>query len=569
MKKRSAFLGTILLIIIAVTGCLDPLEDFQVNSENNSTDKRYKAIDPSMKYFHNDILRGVTVNPWISNIELDKIVEETGANIIRLGFGIEEPLMYKTPSSGSGSTGVYNFNEDAFGALERILDWAEKENVKILIDPHTFPGFNNAFTTSASDPFWHDIRWRDHMIKLWVEIIDRIGSRGDIIAGYDLLNEPQIPDPNLCAYGNQWNNLIKILVDTIRSKGDDHPIIIEPAGIVKGLNCGGLNGMTYTVPAMQAFSELELPNDDNLVISPHFYAPHKFTHQGITGFGPSGVRYPGNIINDFGQLEYWDKDRLEDEFDELKYFVNVRYPNTPVYVGEFSVSRAGGSDGDIFLNDFFEMADDEGWSWTYHGWDSQSNEWHPSYHYSVPFNNSSPPLKPADTAPRLNLLRQYTYQNFVNYPQSDKMINGLYRLSHTDGEQLLTYNLTEVSIAYFDYGYKIDGVYGRVAPEDNSYTVPVYKLRHTTSGDRLFTTSLSERNAALLPPYNYTDEGIGFYASTSQTLNNDYIAVYRFQKGAFHRYAMGISERDAIITANNGWTYESDRTFYIRRSKLY
>src|SRR5690606_37682514 len=138
-------------------------------------------------------------------------------------------------------------------------------------------------------------------------------------------------------------------------------------------------------------------------------------------------------------------------------------PGVPILIGEFSVARAAGSDGDVFLDDFLEMVEHEGWSWIYHAWDRQTdlsnpNPWHPGYPYTHPFSNNIPVSgESLKTAPRINLLRQYMYKNNLSYPPSDQNIYALYRLVHADGEQLLTYNLSEVSTAVFNYGYKIEG----------------------------------------------------------------------------------------------------------------
>ena len=148
------------------------------------------------------------------------------------------------------------------------------------------------------------------------------------------------------------------------------------------------------------------------------------------------------------------------------------------------------------------------------------------------------------------------------------MINALYRLKHpTGGDELLTYNLTEVSNAYFTYGFKIDGVYGRVAKSSNINLVPVYKLRHPNSGDRLFTANLAERNSAI-NTHGYQYEGAGFYASLTN-LDNNLIPVYRLLKYDKHRYTFGELEKTQAI--NSGWILELEGkpAFYCRPSKLY
>lgn len=557
MRIKEIFSSLIFILLIFFVSCEDPIDNIQ--SESGFVDIDSKGVNPSMQFFHNKEFRGFNINPWTYNPELDEILEKTGANIFRLSFTGGAVLMKKTDSSGSTTNpdGVFAFNEVGFSALNRVLNWAETNNVKIIIDPHTVPGFESDYTTSPEDDFWKDPRWRKHLIKLWVEIIDRVGNRGDVIAGYDLLNEPQIPDPNICIYGNQWNEMVEILVDTIRKKGDFHPIIVQPAGIAIGYNCNSSGGSYTLLSRWDALNQLELPNDNNLVVSVHNYTPLEFTHQGVQSYWPAGVRYPSSA---------WDFNRMNNQLQLLRNYK----PHVPKLIGEFSVSRAAGPDGDVFLNDFLKMVEAEGWSWVYHAWDKPSNEWHPEHHYtdSYPFSNEPAPSgSDIKTAPRLNLLRQYMYKNYSNFPPSDEMIHGLYRLHHPiNGDQILTYYFSEVSTAVVSYGYKISGVYARVAKDtsNNPNLVPVYRLRNPITKDRLFTTSEYERNIAVRNS-GYQYESIGFYASLSNSSN--YVPVYRLQKGALHSYAF---DSDQVIElTSDGWSLEADRTFYCQPNKMF
>ena len=558
--------------------CTDTIEDPQPEESNAN----YSLTGFPLHFFHSQKFRGFNINPWISEAEFGEIVEKTGANILRVSFTGGAKLMSKTPSNGTGSTAEYEFNDDAFEALDHILNWAKNHNIKIIIDPHTAPGFESDFTTSATDAFWHDTEWHNHLISLWEKIITEVSipAYQDVIAGYDLLNEPEIPDPLLCQYGNQWNTLVATLVNTIRSKETQfhHPIIIQPAGVAIGLNCNGGGGTPQILSRWRALKLLCLPDDGNLVVSSHFYDPLFFTHQGVALNIPTGFRYPGNIPNFPNVLyapptEYWDQNRMDAELNYLRIF-SAQHPNVPILIGEFSIARAAGCDGDVFLNHFLKMVEYEGWNWTYHAWDRQEPNlpapWHPGYSYTSPLSNNAPNTESLETAPRINLLRQYMYKNLNNFPPTNQMIYGLYRLSHANGEQLLTHNLSEVSTAVFDHGYVIDGVFGRVAKDNNSNVVTVHKLRKPNSGNRLFTTSETEKNTAI-NTYGYIDEGIGFYAS-STNINNSYIPVYRLQKGAFHRYAMSVAEKDYLSTSLGGnWVVELNGlpAFYLQPSQMY
>ena len=354
VKKLFVF-GITILMFFNISSC----EEADLNE--SAQDVKAKNYSSSSKqFFQNNKYRGFNIAPWTSNAELDGLVSKTGANILRLSFTGGVKLMKKTATNGSTTdpSAIYPFDPVAFAQLDRILDWAAaKGNVKIIIDPHTVPGFADDFTTNAKDNFWHNPLWKNHLIKLWDEIIDKVGHRGDEIAGYDLMNEPEIPDPAVCNT-NQWNEIVNILVTRIRAKGANHPIIIEPAGIALNY-CSG-NSNYISLSAIRALPNLVLPNDDNLVVSPHFYEPIFFTHQGVPGLNlPIGTRYPGTIPYFNGSVEYWDKTRMNTELNYIRNFSSM-HPNVPILIGEFAVARAAGPDGDIFIDDFLQLIEQEG-----------------------------------------------------------------------------------------------------------------------------------------------------------------------------------------------------------------
>src|SRR5690554_3110123 len=171
----------------------------------------------SLKINPEEVYRGFDIGLSTSNEELDSVLAVTGANLIRL-MG---PYVSKEPP--------YNFIESSFRNLNRVLDWAKENNVRVCIDPHTTPGVRNPWTIYPDDEFWKDRKWWDHLIKVWVRIAQEHKDRGREIYGYDLLNEPAIPDP--AVHGNQWNQLVALLVDTVRSIGVRHPVIVEPTWI--------------------------------------------------------------------------------------------------------------------------------------------------------------------------------------------------------------------------------------------------------------------------------------------------------------------------------------------------
>ncbi|MEX0928978.1 MAG: cellulase family glycosylhydrolase [Balneolales bacterium] len=338
-----------------------------------------------------ETLRGFNIHPQTENAVLDTIIENTGANLIRLSLTNTGRLMSKTPP--------YEFNEGAFQDLNRILDWAETREVRVLIDPHTTPGTRSDYTIYPDDELWQDKTLQEHLIRLWVRIANEQKHRGKVIAGYDLLNEPSTPDISKC--GDPWNELIAVLVDTIRATGSSHPIIIEPAGRKIGGECDGSGGRYIDRKA--GLKDLILPNDENIVVSPHFYEPTEFAFQGVEG-NPLGYSYPGLV----GETR-WDRDQISRSLQPIRDF-QIANPDVPVLIGEFSASRGAGPDGDVYLRDLIELIEAEGWSWAYHDFRGYV-AWDPERPYT-----SGPPFSiEAVTRSwdnlRMDLLREYYIKN--------------------------------------------------------------------------------------------------------------------------------------------------------------
>jgi len=287
--------------------------------------------------------RGMNVSPYIKKEDL-KFLADINVNLVRVSFNLL-PFIKKQPP--------YDFNEEAFTRLDSIIDWCKQLRIFVVIDPHTIPGTQLDVTTSFRDPFWNDTSWQKYLIGLWMKLSSKYKTEKQV-AGYDLLNEPALVTSHDDDPGS-WNQLFTKIIEAIRKNGDNHSIIIEtPAGeIAKGK---WLNRITSIIT-------IKLPNDKNIVISPHIYEPQKFTHQGVNG-KETGYHFPGKIDNQF-----WDEDELEKMVQPIAEL--QKKWNVPIYIGEFSASRYAGVDGDKYVESLIKIFEKYHWSWTYHAFRSE------------------------------------------------------------------------------------------------------------------------------------------------------------------------------------------------------
>lgn len=117
----------------------------------------------------------------------------------------------------------YVYKPEGWAVLDSILDWCEDYNVYAILDLHSAPGGqSNSFT---ADPDFIINLWNGNVNKtrtkrLWKAIANRYKNRG-IIAGYDLLNEPDV------AVDSSLLSMYNGIIDSVRSADTNHMIFIE------------------------------------------------------------------------------------------------------------------------------------------------------------------------------------------------------------------------------------------------------------------------------------------------------------------------------------------------------
>lgn len=180
---------------------------------------------------------------YVTAADVEQIAQ-WGFNSIRLPFHYK--VFYDT---GSGT-----FREEGFALLDTLLNWCEQNNLYLVLDMHCAPGGQNKDNISDSDGIearlWTEpSTYQPITIAIWKEIATRYVN-DTRIGGYDLLNEPVLPD----GYSNQvLRDFYVSLTDTIRQVDNNHIIFIE--------------GNWYATN----FDLLTPPWDGNMVYSFHKY----------------------------------------------------------------------------------------------------------------------------------------------------------------------------------------------------------------------------------------------------------------------------------------------------------
>ena len=146
-----------------------------------------------------------------------ELIAEWGFNSIRLPFHYQ----FFSPIDSPGI-----FVDDGFRIIDSLLVWCKRNNLYLILDMHCAPGGQNAGNISDSDgaaKLWTIASNQQRTIEIWRYIAEYYANEEWII-GYDLLNEPVLPD----GYTNtDLKNLYVQIKTAIREVDPNHIIFIE------------------------------------------------------------------------------------------------------------------------------------------------------------------------------------------------------------------------------------------------------------------------------------------------------------------------------------------------------
>lgn len=148
-----------------------------------------------------------------------EMISQMGLNVVRVPFNhtiLED------------DTRPYHYKESGWEILDRLLSWGEKHGVYVVLDLHSAPGGQSGVFVNDPDGtgFFESEENIKRTVALWKAIANRYKNR-QIIAGYDLLNEPQIP---LFTPAQKFIDVYIRIVKAIREVDSNHMVILSGAG---------------------------------------------------------------------------------------------------------------------------------------------------------------------------------------------------------------------------------------------------------------------------------------------------------------------------------------------------
>ena len=257
-------------------------------------------------------------NPW--KPEYFRIIADLGFTHARL------PVRWET-AVRSSATPPYTISATFLNRIKQVVDSALANNLHIVFNMH----HHEALFTNPTGQ-------KDRFMAQWTQISEFFKDYPD-----SLLFEP-LNEPNGNLTPELWNAWVPEVLSIIRETNPDRTVLIGTP------EWGGLGGLP----------KLEIPDDDNIILTIHYYNPFNFTHQGAEWSGEQSQAWLGTKWLDTEV----DREVIHNEFQLAKNISETH--NIPIHVGEFGAyskadmeSRARWT---TYLSRWFE---EQGFSWAY------------------------------------------------------------------------------------------------------------------------------------------------------------------------------------------------------------
>ena len=178
------------------------------------------------------------LNDYYSRFITEKdiaLIAQSGFNCIRLPFNYR---LFDAANNG----GI-----NGYAIVDKLIQWCRKNSIYIVLDMHAAPGGQTPYFIAdpSGTSLWKSEENKQQTLLLWKSIADKYKNE-TVIAGYDLLNEPDIKTTDLI-------DLYKKIVQSIRSIDTHHLLLIEG------------NKLAHT------FKDFPESLDENGIYSFHYY----------------------------------------------------------------------------------------------------------------------------------------------------------------------------------------------------------------------------------------------------------------------------------------------------------
>jgi len=332
-------LGTTELLSDGVDEPVEPAGDPDAESESEPDADVGESADraPSIIDVHSALGRGINFGNSLEapregdwGVTLDAssfaLVADAGFTHLRLpvswaGYADAE-APYLIPD-GADPTIDHPEYTNIWERVDWAIEQAEANGLSVIIDMHHYDEIH-------ADP----LAEQERFLAMWRQIAVRYADSGSHVL-FELLNEPHQTfdvEPSL------WNDLAARTLAVVRETNPDRAILIGPVGY---------NGI-------DRLSDLELPDDPNIIATVHVYEPFEFTHQGApwvdpvlpvgTSWDPDEIRFPPGVVDySWDTTVTFESDAIRVEYQQQWAGFSIDYQRS-VSPTEVSFDVAGKAD---------------------------------------------------------------------------------------------------------------------------------------------------------------------------------------------------------------------------------
>jgi endoglucanase len=233
-------------------------------------------------------------------------------------------------SAHAATSAPYAIDAAFLDRVTRVVDQALAAGLMVVLNIHHYEEI-------FSDPRGQ----RDRLLALWQQIATHFRDYPDSLV-FEVLNEP---NANLTP--ELWNTFLLDALGVIRQSNPDRWVMLGTA------EWGGIGAMP----------RLQLPDDDRLIFTFHYYSPFEFTHQGAEWVSGSDAW----LGTSWGSSQ--DRAAVQRDFDTVAAWA-VQHTIT-VFMGEFGAYSRAAIDDRVAWTAFVRSeAERHGFSWAYWEFDA-------------------------------------------------------------------------------------------------------------------------------------------------------------------------------------------------------
>ncbi len=305
------------------------------------------------------IHRGTNISHWLSQSERRGLPRKeffTEADVRRLadwGFDhirlpVDEAQLWTTDGKRE---------PEAFDLLSRGLDWCDSAGLKAIVDLHILR--SHYFNQVDEPALFTDPAAAQKFADLWRELAAFLKPRSKEMVAFELMNEP------VATNDADWNRVAHGAYHAIREIESDRVIVM------------GSNRWNTA----NHFDALDVPDDQNMILTFHYYNPMLVTHYNAPWWREGGdykgeIQYPGQPIpsaamalldaDTNARLSKFNKshDRQGMRADLAQPLAKRAKTGLPLYCGEFGVlNRAPHYVRVAWYRDIIGVFDELGIAW--------------------------------------------------------------------------------------------------------------------------------------------------------------------------------------------------------------